>query len=259
MGSGRFNTPDPSTGSSAADPGSWNKYLYVGGDPVNFNDPGGDRRYCVATYEGEACFDIPDLPGDTDNQQGGQTPAKPVKADPTREAAGIGNNPGGVRSILQGLFLDPALAGSLRLLQNSDCKGLFDTLAMDSNFGTTDPSQILNGADNHNQIAFYAFGDNIGPGVMAQTTGPNGTIQIAANRAFVTGVLASGASVTTAVGLQGLSLSEINEVFLIHELLHFTGSVGADSANQEITLANGDVVNGSAGVTAEVRQNCIHH
>ena len=36
---GRFLTPDPSRGVDPADPGSWNKYAYVGGDPVNFNDP----------------------------------------------------------------------------------------------------------------------------------------------------------------------------------------------------------------------------
>ena len=34
-------SPDPSTGVSLSDPGSWNKYAYVGGDPVNFIDPAG--------------------------------------------------------------------------------------------------------------------------------------------------------------------------------------------------------------------------
>ena len=31
VGKGRFNVPDPATGSYAADPSSWNKYAYVGG------------------------------------------------------------------------------------------------------------------------------------------------------------------------------------------------------------------------------------
>lgn len=60
-----------------------------------------------------------------------------------------------------------------------------------------------------------------------------------------------------AAGFQGLSTSEANEVMLIHELL-LTGSAG-DDKGQQITLANGDTVTGSAGITAEVRQQCIHH
>ncbi len=49
---GRFLTPDPYKANNGgagnpADPGSWNRYGYVGGDPVNFNDPGGTS----------ACFD----------------------------------------------------------------------------------------------------------------------------------------------------------------------------------------------------------
>jgi RHS repeat-associated protein len=39
---GRFLTADPYRNSAGpADPGSWNRYAYVGGDPVNWYDPGG--------------------------------------------------------------------------------------------------------------------------------------------------------------------------------------------------------------------------
>ena len=39
---GRFNTADPYRASAgASDPGSWNRYSYVGGDPVNLYDPNG--------------------------------------------------------------------------------------------------------------------------------------------------------------------------------------------------------------------------
>ncbi|MCC7496339.1 MAG: hypothetical protein IT160_02100 [Bryobacterales bacterium] len=42
---GRFLTPDPYMASGGvADPGSWNRYAYVGNDPVNFNDPRGLSR-----------------------------------------------------------------------------------------------------------------------------------------------------------------------------------------------------------------------
>ena len=41
-GSGRFTTADPYQASAgAADPSSWNRYSYVGSDPVNYNDPVG--------------------------------------------------------------------------------------------------------------------------------------------------------------------------------------------------------------------------
>jgi RHS repeat-associated protein len=38
---GRFATPDPSQPADPADPGSWNLYSYVQGDPLNFIDPEG--------------------------------------------------------------------------------------------------------------------------------------------------------------------------------------------------------------------------
>ena len=38
----RFTSPDPYRSSGGpADPGSWNRYAYVGNDPVNKNDPSG--------------------------------------------------------------------------------------------------------------------------------------------------------------------------------------------------------------------------
>jgi RHS repeat-associated protein len=40
-GTGRFVTPDAAPSASASDPGSWNRYAYVGGDPVNSVDPSG--------------------------------------------------------------------------------------------------------------------------------------------------------------------------------------------------------------------------
>jgi len=43
---GRFWSPDPGKGTDPGDPISWNKYAYVGGDPINRNDRGGT---CWAT------------------------------------------------------------------------------------------------------------------------------------------------------------------------------------------------------------------
>ena len=119
-----------------------------------------------------------------------------------------------------------------------------------------DPAQALKKANDNNQIRFYDFDDTINPGVGAQTV-TGSMIQIASNRYFVTGILANGASLTAATGFQGLTLLQADELILIHELLHFVGVVGADDAGQRIGFPNGDIVNGSAGVTAEVRKQCF--
>jgi RHS repeat-associated protein len=48
-GVGRFMTPDFAPSTKVNDPGSWNKYAYVGGDPVNRVDPHG--KYWCATIQ----------------------------------------------------------------------------------------------------------------------------------------------------------------------------------------------------------------
>jgi RHS repeat-associated protein len=48
---GRFLSPDPYVASGGpADPGSWNRYAYVQGDPVNYGDPGG--LFATGTWDG---------------------------------------------------------------------------------------------------------------------------------------------------------------------------------------------------------------
>ncbi len=58
-GMGRFLTPDPYMASGGAqDPGSWNRYAYVGGDPIKYNDPKG-REQCDP--DTEDCGDDSDV------------------------------------------------------------------------------------------------------------------------------------------------------------------------------------------------------
>ena len=62
-GMGRFTTPDSSLGGTRLrDPGSWNRYTYVQGDPINFNDPRGLTRCDV---NGDNCYDSVTVNGDT--------------------------------------------------------------------------------------------------------------------------------------------------------------------------------------------------
>ena len=61
---GRFTTADPYRASGGpADPGSWNRYVYVGGDPVNYGDSSGlmmaapyPPGYCPAEYTYTECY-----------------------------------------------------------------------------------------------------------------------------------------------------------------------------------------------------------
>jgi RHS repeat-associated protein len=53
---GRFLSPDPARGSAGPnDPGSWNRYAYVTGDPINSNDPTGLEQ----NYDDGDINDIP--------------------------------------------------------------------------------------------------------------------------------------------------------------------------------------------------------
>ena len=89
-GTGRFMTPDPyvalSTGAAdPTNPGSWNRYAYVQGDPINGTDARG-REVCVSP-DGEPCIDDPcddndfeDSPYDCGEGGGcGPPPPKPTK------------------------------------------------------------------------------------------------------------------------------------------------------------------------------------
>jgi RHS repeat-associated protein len=49
-GTGRFMTPDAAPSASGTDPGSWNRYAYTRGDPVNRVDPNGTTDECAETF-----------------------------------------------------------------------------------------------------------------------------------------------------------------------------------------------------------------
>ncbi len=56
---GRFMSADPSTSNALTDPGQWNKYGYVGNDPVNFNDPSGLFAASVNCWKDCNLFSLP--------------------------------------------------------------------------------------------------------------------------------------------------------------------------------------------------------
>ncbi|MBS1856789.1 MAG: hypothetical protein JST11_15580, partial [Acidobacteria bacterium] len=65
VGTGRFGTPDRAglTASIAADPGSWNRFVYTRGDPVNRRDPAGLADCDPEGVTGNVCPAIADGSG----------------------------------------------------------------------------------------------------------------------------------------------------------------------------------------------------
>ncbi len=249
---GRFNTPDPyqAAAKGANDPStpmSWNRYTYVDGDPVNWYDPKGlfleappkDCPPGMIYYNGRCVVAVND--------------------DTEKGMPNGGGGGGGGGSTLAALYtvLNSAVNRAEDDLINPQCASLWGT-------NGPDPALALQQISNSGNIKIYNFGYDFtsadpgpSPGVGAQTAG--GTIQVASNRYFFTGIEANGQSVSSDPNsvFFGLTQAQVQETILIHELLHATGIVGSDSAGQKITLGNGEVVTGSAGVTAAVRQNCL--
>jgi hypothetical protein len=91
--------------------------------------------------------------------------------------------------------------------------------------------------------------------VPAFTTGKDGFIYVVSGSAFFTGTVGG-----SPVGgfASGMTLSDFQQLVIIHEFLHQYGIAGADSEGQKITLANGDTVKGSVGISKEVRKDCFN-
>jgi RHS repeat-associated protein len=115
---GRFNTADPKRSSARLrNPGSWNRYAYSGGDPINHNDPRGLDYYSIgcdpSAYENPAMMGLclammqafdPDTLLDTGGTGGSVTvsdtadPVAPVTSDEGSDDSGTtdGGVTGGV-------------------------------------------------------------------------------------------------------------------------------------------------------------------
>jgi len=91
---GRFWTPDPyqagPDGWDLSEPGSWNRYAYVGGDPINYDDPEGLFR----SAHGPGLTNNPNPPGPANPNPfpsrgtGGKEPIKQPNPDPGRIGGG---------------------------------------------------------------------------------------------------------------------------------------------------------------------------
>jgi RHS repeat-associated protein len=119
---GRFLSADPSTANAMADPGPWNKYAYVGGDPVNFKDPPG----LFQCNGDQNCYYWEDPP--IVQNPPGLEPFLPPAQAPTPPNPGPPPVSGRSGGALSGSALETAaLQSALTALLNPKCASIFNT------------------------------------------------------------------------------------------------------------------------------------
>jgi RHS repeat-associated protein len=118
---GRFLTPDPGgMAADASDPGSWNRYAYVGGDPINFADRTGRFRNIVGN-----CGDLVNgqpQPGCDDG--GDESPSAGSGSTCMQDAMGLPFEPNPLCSMYlppQGSPVMTSASPTITLRQIDDC------------------------------------------------------------------------------------------------------------------------------------------
>jgi RHS repeat-associated protein len=151
---GMFLSPDPYKAGKGSgiitDPTSWNRYAYVGGDPINFIDPTGNRRRCVGPSDDETCWD-------EDDEDAGNGPGGPDVKPPWNEVANSGS--GGAVATAgpdPSAVYTKAVFSAIAALKDPGCASIFNT---DPNVTKTDPASVFasmafGGSDSVGSITF---------------------------------------------------------------------------------------------------------
>ena len=241
-GTGRFLTSDRTTG-NAADPGSWNKYAYVAGDPINHVDPT-RREYCNIDDSSDCVPDgVCQDPGQFDNNPGGWLDYCVLGTYYPDGGGGGGGSTGGGRGSdggstpgnafatpgatpQQQAQLDSALQLALgALYSNQKCAKLFGTGVRGNVMYT--PSDILNALYELTQV----FGSiSFGPVGQTRGTVSGGTT--------LPGVLNTGsakyntADITLDPTVWQTDTPQQRAVLLLHELGHAMNDIFGPNTSQ---------------------------
>jgi RHS repeat-associated protein len=211
---GRFMTPDPyrataTSPSSPQDPQSWNRYAYVGGDPINFLDRRGLQRQAPGDCGDQSCSS-PDDDGD-------QEPANPNLmhvANPTKS----GDNYQTVQTAFARMlaFLDP------------DCEAYLDS-------GGVNLQSYVSSLFAYDLVAVGAF--DVTKAAFTSTRGtdlPDGYAAIVFNTvgAFFNGTVTlpgGSASLSVDNGRIAGGTNKAQVFIILHELGHALGAQGFES------------------------------
>ena len=247
-GTGRFLTPDPymaaaNGANDPTNPGSWNRYAYVLGDPISFTDHTGRYEDANAYKDGDVCGANPDCDdiGDGGGGGGGASAATAWQ-DETNALMTL---------------VDAAFQSASDRIANTDCAGLFLSSANNTPDNRKALSQELLDVPANGGVAIMSAQNakSINPGIPAYVPDDQDVIIFVQDRAFFTGVGPDGKPLQGAFA--GLSWTQIDDLIVIHEFMHYIGLIGPDNANQTYTLANGTTVHGSMGLSQAIRDNCF--
>jgi len=256
---GRFLTPDPYMASGGpADPGSWNRYAYVGGDPVNKNDPLG----LCSPQDNPPCYSVTGygrLPGGFGGGGGGGGRDIPslewdYSLEPTPY---IGEYVQTQRIVVQGIeFIDPSNADPQQQTINGLLDQIRNTIDQDcanwllGNSGYANMGAYLDTLTSNNLIGHAVINDLQNPGTVtnAVTGSGAGGFAIVVNR---NGAVFSNSAPRSAGNQFNSQISSINPgsqrqgVFtLIHEFAHSLSASGfrSDRGNVNNGRLNNDDV-----------------
>jgi len=261
---GRFLTPDPYRSGRLANPGTWNRYVYTLGDPVNNNDPSG---LCV--IDGQQYPDgqppCPDVTSQT--VSGGTLDPLDMYLLLKGQMGGLSANPGSnVNSINPTQlpvsnwgFMDDAYKTASTALKNSKCKDLFGN-----------PTAWKNGFDPQTILKTLANGGgsvpSTTPNLKAYVSLGFTILPFAALTVASTDVSWQGASLTVNVLISTITIpgsnawnngdSFINGLTLLHELGHVFDMLSpAGSGGSQLTTP--DLLYGNEQNDATVIKDCF--
>jgi len=224
-GMGRFMTPDPyGRSANANDPGSWNKYAYVGGDPVNLTDPQGLLEYCPACgfvfpeQPWITSYDCPDMYSCSLFGDVGLLwePFLPQQAKLGHDYGDIWNK------AIQDGFTDAFNRLSLLVNGTGDCGSLFGDGAIEKMVNTEYRIADLGGPTSQNGKWSVT-----GAATMPDKT----TVYINTSGPYLDQSILTSDGKFTPFTIGGLTGTAFQGFLLLHELAHELGLLGSDNAS----------------------------
>jgi RHS repeat-associated protein len=275
---GRFNTPDPYVAGGAAsgsvsnpsDPGSWNRYAYTRGDPINRFDPGGTDDCAVIFADASVSYDpYSSCSGAQGNCANIAMAFAGYQDDPTlwADAEAMGCTDAGPSDFVQTqgtanrngdltVAYSNDMGGSFQhaitsMLQNIE--GAFaanpkcNTWLSSSSMGSA--TTVINTLIQYNS---YGSGDFFIDGVQTYTiagaegghnldgtpTGILGAFAINAEGAFFNSTAPGGGTLRVGAAKYVGGTPQAQAAILIHELGHILGLLGPDYGNNGAGAAN---------------------